>query len=138
MSFPPLRRPAVALLAIALLAACGERESADPAPRPLGEGPPGEARTDPAVPPGGAPAEAPAEAPADPRLVLFDVETALESARPTQDGYPAADAFLHEERWRVHRQRLDSAFDEWEYQSDGESYRLRGDIGERAYDVSGP
>lgn len=135
MRAPTLRRPAIALLAIALLAACGERESADPAPRPLGEGPPGEARSDPAAP---SAEDAPAQAPADPRMVLFDVETALESSRPTQDGYPVADAFLHEERWRVHRQRLDAAFDEWTYESDGESFRLRGVIGARAYDVSGP
>ncbi len=137
MRAPTLRHAATALLAIALLSACGERESADPAPRPLGEGPPGETRTDPAVPPA-EPADAAAEAPADPRMLLFDVQTALESARPTQDGYPVADAFMHEERWRLHRQRLDDAFDEWTYESDGESFQLRGVIGGRAYDVSGP
>lgn len=138
MKASTLRHPVLVLLAIALLAACGERESTDPAPRPLGEGPPGETRTDPATPSAGAPAESPAEAPADPRLVLFDVETALESARPTQDGYPVTDAFRYEERWRVHRQRLDAAFDGWDYYSDGESFQLRGVIGERAYHVSGP
>lgn len=138
MRAPTLRRPAIALLAIALLTACGERESADPAPRPLGEGPPGETRTDPAAPSADPAADAPAEAPADPRLVLFDVETALESVRPTQDGYPVTDAFRYEERWRVHRQRLEAAFDGWDYHSDGESFQLRGVIGERAYHVSGP
>lgn len=131
------RRFPIALLAVALILACGggDPDSREPAPLDLRD----QAADEPLLPGQAAtPAEEPAPVASDPRLVLFDVRTALEAVRPTQDGYPVTDAFRHEERWRVQRERLDAAFDDWDYTSDGEAFRLRGVIGDRAWDVTGP
>lgn len=120
-----------AALALALAVGCGGGNGPDPgAPRPLGTGAPG------AEEPAAAPETA--EAPTDPRLLLFDIQTALEAARATEGAYPVPAAFEVEEKWRVQRRRLDAAFDGWDYVSDGRTFRLRGTIGERAWSVSGP
>lgn len=133
MSVPSLLRPAIVMTAVAILASCGadERERPASSPRATEEG----ARAPEREPTDESTVEIQS---ADPRLVLFDVKTALESARPTQGGYPVPDEFRYEDRWRVHRERLDAAFDGWDYQSDGDSFRLRGFIGENAYHVRGP
>lgn len=134
------RRLPVAFLALVSFVACGggEPDTREPAPRALDGAPSGRAE-EPLLPGQTATAEEPAVAvPPDPRLVLFDVKTALEAVRPTQDGYPVPEAFRYEERWRIHRQRLDVTFDGWDYASDGQSFTLRGVIGERGYHVSGP
>ncbi|MDX1661730.1 MAG: hypothetical protein R3326_08070 [Gemmatimonadota bacterium] len=138
MNASNLARRFAPLVALSVLVSCGGEGGGDaePAPRPLSETG-ADAGDRPALP--GETAGDPAgQAPADPRLVLFDVKTALESARPTQGGYPVTDAFRYEQKWRIHRERLETAFDGWEYRSDGESFHLRGFIGERAYEVRGP
>lgn len=124
-------RFATAAVAVALLAGCGEEP--EPAPRPMdasGSGAAAGSGSEPAPPSPGVPS--------DPRLVLFDVQTALQTVRPTQGEYPSVEAFRAGDVWRIQRERLDAVFDEWSYQSDGGSYRLRGVVGDRAYEVSGP
>lgn len=118
---------------LAILAGCGGDPPDREAPRPIGSGAPEGLGAETAEAPGPA-----ADVPADPRMVLFDVQTALEAGRAAQGTYPVPDAFRYEERWRVQRQRLDAVFDGWDYTSDGETFRLRGTIDERAWDVSVP
>lgn len=121
------------LAALALLAAaCGGPGDADsPAPRPLGEA--GD------LPGAVAPPEEQARAIADnPRLLLFDLQTALESVRETRGSYPTEDEFGATESWALQRAALDAAFDSWTYESDGATYRLNGMAGGRELGIESP
>ena len=112
----------IAAVAAALLtAACGDSDGsgAGSAPRPLGEA------TD--LPGAVAPPQEQARAIADnPRLLLFDLQTALESVRETRGSYPTEDELVATESWALQRAALDAAFDTWTYESDGVTYRLTG------------
>ena len=121
---PAMRRPRARIagvVAVALAAACGDSggSGAGSAPRPLGEA------TD--APGAVAPPQEQARAIADnPRLLLFDLQTALESIRETRGSYPTEDEFVATESWALQRAALDAAFDTWTYESDGATYRLAG------------
>lgn len=117
------------LLALALVAACGGSE--EPAPRPLGEA------TD--LPGAVAPPEEQARAMStSPRLLLFDLQTALEGVRETRGAYPSEDEFGATDSWSLQRAALDVAFDSWAYESDGATYRLTGTSGGRSLEIESP
>lgn len=114
--------------------ACGDRDGprSEPAPRPLGEATelPGAA-----VAP---PQEQAREIATNPRLLLFDLQTALESVRETRGSYPTVDEFGATESWALQREALSEAFDTWSYESDGRTYRLTGYSGDRQIAVESP
>lgn len=74
----------------------------------------------------------------DPRLLLYDVQTALESARTTDGEYPTYGEFTLEDRWSLLDAALDEAFEEWSYSSDGESYRLVAERGGTRFEIQSP
>lgn len=116
--------------ALAILA-CGDfpESGSDLAPRPLGE-----ARDMPGATV--ATPEVQAEAIAgNPRLLLFDLQTALEGVRQTRGSYPTTDEFGATESWALQRAALDAAFDSWTYESDGQTYRLSGQTGGREFGI---
>lgn len=75
---------------------------------------------------------------ADPRMLLFDMQTALEAARETSGGYPTSSELRLDDRWSIQRAALDAAFSSWEYRSDGTTYRLTGEGGGRRYEIASP
>jgi hypothetical protein len=116
--------------ALAILA-CGDSpdSGSDLAPQPLGE-----ARDMPGATV--ATPEVQAEAIAgNPRLLLFDLQTALEGVRQTRGSYPTTDEFGATESWALQRAALDAAFDSWTYESDGQTYRLSGQTGGREFGI---
>lgn len=117
MSPPRLSLLAVPLLLVPLAPACDGDAGSDP-PEAAGER--GAVET------------------IDPRLVLFDVQTTLESARVPEDRYPGVGDFTLSERWRPQREVLDAVFDEWSYASDGRTYRLSGIRQGRRYEIASP
>lgn len=128
-------RMAATLLAgtsLALASACDE--GAAPTPRPLTDEPGA------ALPgaPAGTAASPRAPAAGDPRLVLFDLQTALESVRQTSDAYPTVAEFTLSETWAVQRRALDATFDEWTYTAGGDGYRLVGVRGGREFAIASP
>ena len=110
----------LALLAV-LAAACAEP----------GEAPDDGRQPEPAA--GAAPVER-----LDPRLVLFDVQTRLESAKAGTGEYPAVGEIQLGEEWGATRDLLDAGFDEWRYVREGEGYRLSGRVGGKAFDITSP
>ena len=108
-----------ALLLGLMVGACGGPDESGPAPRPLGEAGdlPG------AVAP---PQEQARTMGTNPRLLLFDLQTALESVRETRGSYPTEDEFGATDSWALQRDALDEGFDTWTYRSDGTTYRLTG------------
>lgn len=127
-------RPSLAALAAALAAfACGDgRSGSEPAPRPLGEASdvPGAAVSTPRQ-------QAQAIA-GNPRLLLFDLQTALEGVRQTRGSYPSEDEFGATDSWALQRAALDAAFDSWTYASDGSGYRLTGEAAGREFGIRSP
>ena len=129
------RRARVLIAAFTLAAsACGDRNGSgtDPAPRPLGEA---------ADLPGATvapPQEQAREIATNPRLLLFDLQTALEGVRETRGSYPSVDEFGATESWALQREALSAAFDTWSYESDGRTYRLTGYSGDREIAVESP
>jgi len=119
------------VVALALtVAACGEAGE-EPSPRPLGEA------TD--LPGSVAPPEEQARVMAtNPRLLLFDVQTALESVRETRGSYPSVQEFGATESWALQREALSEAFDSWSYESDGRTYRLTGYSADRELAIESP
>jgi hypothetical protein len=127
------RRARLLIAAVALIAmACRDTGESDPAPRPLGEATdlPGAA-----VAP---PQEQAREIATNPRLLLFDLQTALESVRETRGSYPTVDEFGATESWALQREALSEAFETWSYESDGRTYRLTGYAGDREIAVESP
>jgi hypothetical protein len=126
-------RRGLALLALAVLAlACGDSATDEPAPRPFGEA---------ADLPGAAVPSAQEQARAiagNPRLLLFDLQTALEGVYQTRGAYPTTDEFRATESWGLQREALDAAFDSWSYESDGRTYRLGGEAGGREFGIRSP
>ena len=117
------------LAALALIAACGGQD--EPAPRPLGEA------TD--LPEAVAPPQEQARAlSTNPRLLLFDLQTALEGVRETRGSYPTEDEFGATDSWALQRAALDEAFDSWSYESDGGTYRLTGVSAGREIAIESP
>jgi hypothetical protein len=135
---PSSRFPLVAVAALAIAAApailaCGDtRSDSEPAPRPLGE----------ASELPGATASTPREQAqaiaGNPRLLLFDLQTALESVRETRGAYPSQDEFGATDSWALQRAALDAAFDSWTYESDGAIYRLTGESAGREFGIRSP
>jgi hypothetical protein len=130
-----MRRPgAIALgAALALSAmACGEAGEGGPAPRRLGE------TSD--LP--GATVAPPEEQAriigTNPRLLLFDLQTALEGVRETRGAYPSEDEFAATDSWALQRAALDEGFDSWTYESNGETYRLTGLSAGRELSIESP
>lgn len=129
------RRARILIAALALAAsACGDREGSgnEPAPRPLGEAADLPGTT---VAP---PQEQAREIATNPRLLLFDLQTALEGVRETRGSYPSVDEFGATESWALQREALSEAFDTWSYESDGRTYRLTGYSGDREIAVQSP
>jgi hypothetical protein len=122
-------------LAFAALAlGCGDSRSGseEPAPRPFGEA---------ADLPGAAVPSAQEQArtiAGNPRLLLFDLQTALEGVYQTRGAYPTSDEFRATESWGLQRDALDAAFDSWVYESDGVTYRLSGEAGGREFGIRSP
>ena len=86
-----------------------------------------------------APPQEQARAIADnPRLLLFDLQTALESVRETRGSYPTEDEFVATESWALQRAALNAAFDSWTYESDGATYRLTGVSAGRELAIESP
>lgn len=130
-------RNARGLAAIAMMVAglgCGDSRSGseEPAPRPFGAvvDTPGVA-----VPTAQDQARAIA---GNPRLLLFDLQTALEGVRETRGTYPTSDEFQATESWALQRAALDAAFETWSYDSDGGTYRLAGTSGGREFSIRSP
>jgi hypothetical protein len=123
------------LLVLAAVACSGER---DPAPEPL------DLSTTQGPAAGSAPERAPtpeeqARAIAgDPRMLLFDLQTALTGVHETAGAYPTTAEFQVDDRWGLQRAALDAAFSSWEYASDGATYRLTGVAGGRRFDIASP
>lgn len=120
-----------ALLPWLIIVACGGPDDTGPAPRPLGEAGdlPG------AVAP---PREQARAMGTNPRLLLFDLQTALESVRETRGSYPTEDEFGATDSWALQRDALDEGFDSWTYESDGASYRLTGVSAGRELAIESP
>jgi hypothetical protein len=114
-----------------MAAACGGAEDSGPAPRPLGE----TADQPGAVAP---PQEQARTLGANPRLLLFDLQTALESVRETRGSYPTEDEFGATDSWALQRDALNEGFDSWTYQSDGATYRLTGVSAGRELAIESP
>lgn len=124
---------AVAIAAASPISGCGDSSSrSDPEPRPLGEA---------ADLPGATVATPRDQAEAiagNPRLLLFDLQTALESIRETRGVYPSEDEFGATDSWALQRAALDAAFDAWTYESDGATYRLTGTASGREFGIRSP
>ncbi|HEU4464230.1 MAG TPA: hypothetical protein VFS53_04225 [Gemmatimonadota bacterium] len=124
------RRVVVALAVLAL--GCGDSGSKEPAPRPFGEA---------ADLPGASVPSAQEQArtiAGNPRLLLFDLQTALEGVYQTRGAYPTSDEFRATESWALQRDALDAAFDSWSYESDGVTYQLSGEAGGREFGITSP
>ena len=128
--------PSLAALALALAAfgGCSDSRSGteEPVPRPFGET---------ADLPGAAVPSAQDQARAiagNPRLLLFDLQTALEGVRETRGAYPTSDEFQATESWALQRAALDAAFESWSYESDGGTYRMAGMSGGREIAIRSP
>ena len=74
----------------------------------------------------------------DPRLLLFDVQTALEAMRQAGAAYPTTVEFQTDDRWQIYRAALQTAFSTWEYASDGTSYQLTGEAQGRRLAIASP
>ena len=74
----------------------------------------------------------------DPRMLLFDLQTALEGIHETSGAYPTTAEFQLDDRWEFQRAALSAAFSSWEYASDGSSYRLSGSADGRRFDIASP
>lgn len=74
----------------------------------------------------------------DPRLVLFDVQTRLESASAGTGEYPAVGEFTLADEWDATRALLDAGFDEWRYVREGAGYRLSGTVGAKSFEITSP
>jgi hypothetical protein len=125
----PRPRALLLLLLPILLAghACSERETEQPpAPAPLD--------TTAAL----TPQEQARAIAGDPRMLLFDLETALEGVHEASGAYPTTAEFRLDERWEFQRAALDAAFLSWEYASDGSSFRLSGTTDGRRFDIASP
>lgn len=122
---------AVSAAFVLVLAACGGGEpEPGPAPRPLGQA---------SDLPGATAASPQEQARAiaqNPRLLMFDLQTALESVHQTRGTYPTKDEFEATESWALQRAALGAAFDSWTYESDGRTYRLSGQAGGREFGIS--
>ncbi|HET9334170.1 MAG TPA: hypothetical protein VFQ21_11385 [Gemmatimonadota bacterium] len=127
-------RTAVTLALAALALECGESRSGseEPAPRPLGEA---ADLSGAGVPSAQEQARAIA---GNPRLLLFDLQTALEGVFQTRGAYPTSDEFQATESWGLQRDALDAAFDSWSYESDGQTYELDGEAGGREFGIRSP
>jgi len=126
---------ALDLLALGVLAlGCGDSRSGseEPAPRPFGEA---ADLSGAAVPSAQEQARAIA---GNPRLLLFDLQTALEGVFQTRGAYPTSDEFRGTESWALQRDALNAAFDSWTYESDGQTYRLSGESGGREFGIHSP
>lgn len=124
-----------AILAVAVIAGCGDDRSgpgADPAPRPFGEAGDLPGTTAPS------PRQQAQAIAGNPRLLLFDLQTALESVRETRGAYPSQDEFGATDSWALQRAALDAAFDAWSYESDGVTYRLMGEAEGREFGIHSP
>jgi hypothetical protein len=124
-----------ATLAVAAIAGCGDARSgpeADPAPRPFGQASDLPGTTAPS------PREQAQSIAGNPRLLLFDLQTALESVRETRGAYPSQDEFGATDSWALQRAALDAAFDDWSYESDGATYRLTGEAEGREFGIHSP
>jgi hypothetical protein len=124
------RALAVALALVAL--SCGDTGESGPAPQPLGDA---------ADLPGGVvttPQEQARAIATNPRLLLFDLQTALEGVRETRGSYPSQDEFGATDSWALQRAALDAAFDSWSYESDGETFRLTGISAGRELAIESP
>jgi hypothetical protein len=112
---------------------CGDGgRDAEPAPRPLGEAGDLPGATVPA------PREQAQAIAGNPRLLLFDLQTALEGVRETRGTYPSEDEFRATESWALQRAALDAAFDAWTYESDGAVYRLTAEAAGREFGIRSP
>lgn len=117
--------------------ACGGNDSADPGPAPgaspgIGSGAPGGI---PSTPAPGAAASGPLST--DPRLLLFELQSALEAAHAAAGSYPTTDVFQLESAWQLERDALGAAFaDGWSYASDGATYQLEGSQSGRRFGVA--
>lgn len=127
------RRARALAAAVALVAmACGDTGESGPAPQPLGDA---------ADLPGGVvstPQEQARAIATNPRLLLFDLQTALEGVRETRGSYPSQDEFGATDSWALQRAALDAAFDSWSYESDGQTYRLIGISAGRELAIESP
>jgi hypothetical protein len=126
---------AAAILAVAAIGGCGDDRSgpeADPAPRPFGQANDLPGTTTPS------PRQQAQSIAGNPRLLLFDLQTALESVRETRGGYPSQDEFVATDSWALQRAALDAAFDGWSYESDGATYRLTGEAEGREFGIHSP
>lgn len=124
----------LALIALLMsMAACGNPDQdAGPVPRPLADA------NAPAPDAAPSPREQARVIAGNPRLLLFDLQTALESVRETRGSYPSVDEFQATEPWALQRAALDAGFSDWAYESDGESYTLSGDAGGRTFEIHSP
>ena len=130
------RQGSLTIVAAALaILGCGDSRpgsESEPVPRPLGE-----ARDMP-----GATVASPEEQArviaGNPRLLLFDLQTALEGVAQTRGTYPSTDEFGATESWALQRAALDAAFDSWTYESDRQTYRLTGESGGREFGITSP
>jgi hypothetical protein len=112
-------------IALAALLACSKAEpDAGPAPLETGEAP--------------SPEEQAQAIAADPRLLLFDLQTALEGVHETRGSYPTSSEFRFEDQWSLQRAALDAAFSAWSYESDGASYRLSGESSGKRIEIASP
>ncbi|HJU87006.1 MAG TPA: hypothetical protein VJ788_06540 [Gemmatimonadota bacterium] len=127
------RTARVLAAAVALAAmACGDTGESGPAPQPLGDA---------SELPGGVvstPQEQARAIATNPRLLLFDLQTALEGVRETRGSYPSQDEFGATDSWALQRAALDAAFDSWTYESDGQTFRLTGTSAGRALSIESP
>ena len=124
----------VTLTVAALALGCGESRSGseEPTPRPFGEA---------ADLPGAAVPSTQEQARAiagNTRLLLFDLQTALEGVFQTRGAYPTSDEFQATESWSLQRGALNAAFDSWTYESDGQTYELDGEAGGREFGIRSP
>ena len=123
---------AACLAFVCLTGACegGEPEQEPaPAPQPLG----GSADLPGATVP--SPEQQAQALAGNPRMLLFDIQTALEGVHQTRGSYPTVDELRATETWALQRAALDAAFDSWTYESDGVSYRLMGESGGRGFSI---
>jgi hypothetical protein len=74
----------------------------------------------------------------DPRMLLFDLQTALEAVHEANGAYPTTVEFQLEDRWEFQRAALGAAFSSWEYASDGTTYRLSGEAEGRRLEIASP
>lgn len=75
---------------------------------------------------------------ADPRLLLFDIQTALEGVREAQGAYPTTVEFQVEDRFELQRAALGAAFSSWQYVSDGATYQLTAEADGRQLGIASP